>query len=59
MTTRFIKYCPVCGTTDIDTSSHGSDGHAQCRRCHSRFSVDAVIIDDKQKKDKVSENNED
>ncbi len=42
MTTKFIKYCPVCGTTRIDTTSFGSDGHAQCKICKTRFTVDAV-----------------
>ncbi len=47
MVTDFIKYCPVCGSTDIDTSSYGSDGHAQCCECKTRFTVDAISVDKK------------
>lgn len=44
MTTKYIKFCPVCGGTNLDVVSYGSDGHAQCKDCNTRFTVDSVSL---------------
>lgn len=50
MTRNYIKFCPVCGSQNLDILSFGSDGHAQCRDCFTRFTVDAVTVKQKELK---------
>ncbi len=37
--TLSIRYCPICGGTELDVSAHGSPGTVACRSCKTVFTV--------------------
>jgi recombinational DNA repair protein (RecF pathway) len=40
-----IKYCPRCGTQELDFTTYPSDGHVLCIDCKTHFVVQSIRLD--------------
>ncbi len=40
-----IKYCPRCGSQELDFTTYGSDGHVLCIDCKTHFIVQSIRLD--------------